>query len=62
MNIRLPVIYDYDGYADGNPVYDIAYCPECDYEFDEGKAPWGEPYCPHCGQMLDWRRNEDGGS
>lgn len=27
---------DYDGYADGNPVYDVWNCSACDYCIDDG--------------------------
>ena len=42
-----------DGYDDkGNLIYDTAYCPTCDKEFEvyyySGKC------CDDCGQALDW--------
>jgi len=43
-----------DGYADGYMVYDSAECPSCGYIYEEDDGVWGEPYCPHCGQALDW--------
>lgn len=45
-----------DGYADGYLVYDKAECPQCGYVLDEDFEPeqHHEPYCPHCGQRLDW--------
>ena len=46
--------YEADGYADGQLVYDTAYCPECRHEFEEGVNDWGSAYCPDCGQKLDW--------
>ena len=49
-----PVIYSGDGYSDGQIVYDWAECPICGYEYEEGDKDWQEPYCPHCGQKLDW--------
>lgn len=49
-----PVNYISDGYADGFPVYDMAECPNCGYYFEESYDSWEEPYCPHCGQHLDW--------
>ena len=51
------VAYEYDGYADGCPVYDIAHCPECGRYFDldyEEKSN----YCPDCGQRLNWEFRE----
>ena len=30
---KLPVVYEYDGYADESPVYDEASCPAYGYEF-----------------------------
>lgn len=52
------VIYESDGYADGAPVYDMATCPACDYRFEDYESAWGEPFCPHCGQALDWNMSE----
>ena len=45
-----------DGYADGYLVYDEALCPECGYMISDVYDPeyHYEPYCPHCGQALDW--------
>ncbi len=45
--------YEGDGYDDkGNLIYDTAYCPTCDKEFEvyyySGKC------CNECGQALDW--------
>ena len=45
--------YEGDGYDDkGNLIYDTAYCPNCDKEFEvdyySGKC------CDDCGQALDW--------
>ena len=31
-----------------------AECPSCDYPFEDYESIWGEPFCPHCGQALDW--------
>lgn len=36
----------------------MAYCPQCNYEFDPDDDRWMK-YCPMCGQKLDWR-NADG--
>lgn len=48
------VIYRGDGYSDGELVYDMAECPSCGFEYEESDWIWKEPYCPHCGQLLDW--------
>ena len=47
-----PIVTEYDGYADGNPVVEY-YCPNCDYSLGEADDP-RMPYCPACGQALDW--------
>lgn len=46
-----------DGYADGNPVYDIWSCPLCGKYFDEWeeKPTWN--FCPNCG--ADMREDEE---
>lgn len=54
------VIYEYDGYADSAPVYDMAICPACDYRFEYYESAWGEPFCPHCGQALNWEIPKEG--
>lgn len=53
------VRYESDGFADGLPVYDAAYCPNCEHDFymDEA-AVWEMPYCPNCGQALRWEGDE----
>jgi hypothetical protein len=51
------VLYSGDGYADGEMVYDMAECPNCGWEFEEGDKDWEEPYCCHCGQQLEWFEN-----
>lgn len=48
------VIFESDGYADGNPVYDLAECPKCGFPFEDGDQDWESNYCPQCGQRLDW--------
>ena len=49
------VNYEYDGYYDGEPVCDIAYCPTCGYEFEDGDIVWRRAkYCPECGQKIRW--------
>ena len=52
------VNYTSDGFADGAPVNDMAECPVCGYEYEDGESVWGEPYCPHCGQALKWEGDE----
>jgi hypothetical protein len=46
--------FEYDGFADGNPVTDTAYCPSCEHEFEEDSESWGCEFCPNCGQRLRW--------
>ena len=47
---------DYDGYADGAPVYDMWSCSCCGKQFDEWdeKPTW--KFCPECG--ADMREGE----
>lgn len=46
---------EYDGYADGNPVYDVWYCSSCEYCIDDGTDdPELLPkYCPNCGAKME---------
>lgn len=53
------VIYSGDGYYDGELVYDLAECPECGYEYEEGDIGWGLPFCLKCGQALKWEVEHD---
>lgn len=46
--------YEGDGYSDGELTVDYAYCPNCDHETEVDSENWGSPYCPECGQRLDW--------
>lgn len=52
-------IYEGDGYIDGEIAYDTALCPNCDAYFEEGDFIWEKPYCPSCGQALDWGESND---
>lgn len=52
------VLYSGDGYADGKMVYDMAECPNCGYEYEVSDWDWKEPFCPHCGQHLEWENEE----
>lgn len=44
-----------DGYADGELVFDVWHCSECDYCIDDGTDdPERLPkYCPGCGAKMD---------
>lgn len=42
---------EYDGYADGYPVYDLWKCSACGYEI-EGDFDDLTLYCPHCGAYM----------
>ena len=53
------VRYDYDGFSDGLPVYDMAYCPNCDYAYEDGDKDWKLPFCPYCGQALRWEGDDE---
>ena len=48
------VRYEADGYSDGELVYDMAFCPECNREFEYNDETWETDYCPCCGQRLLW--------
>lgn len=41
----------YDGYADGNPVYDEWECSYCGFIIEDDNEPtWS--YCPNCGAKM----------
>ena len=42
---------EYDGYADGNPVYYEWICSECECVFEDEKPHYR--YCPNCGAKMD---------
>ena len=42
---------EYDGYADGNPVYDVWECSEC-LEEHNGEEDTLTNYCPNCGAKM----------
>lgn len=46
--------FEGDGYADGNPVYDGASCPNCGVYFEDGDDNWEANFCPNCGKRLNW--------
>ena len=57
MQKQIPrkMVYEYDGYADGYPVWDKAWCLGCGMRFDDGDDAWQTAkFCPRCGQALDW--------
>lgn len=43
---------EYDGYADGNPVWDLWECSECQEEHS-GDEETLTLYCPQCGAKMD---------
>lgn len=49
-----------DGYADGEPVYDVWYCPECNHCIDDGTDdPALLPnFCPNCGADMRGAEND----
>ena len=42
---------EYDGYADGNPVFYEWICSECECVFEDEKPTY--KYCPNCGARMD---------
>lgn len=60
-NIPREVLYSADGYHDGNLVFDMASCPNCGHDFEEGDETWESKFCPYCGQALKWEfiKNEN---
>ena len=48
------VLYTGDGYANGEMVYDMANCPKCGRDFEDGDETWNCNFCPDCGQALKW--------
>ena len=43
---------EYDGYADGNPVWNLWECSKCGEEHS-GDEDTLTPYCPNCGAKMD---------
>lgn len=58
-NIAQKVLYISDGYFNGELVYDMAECPNCNNEFEDGYKNWRTPFCPNCGQALKWGNAEN---
>ena len=46
-------IGEYDGYADGNPVYDMWYCSECGCLFEDWDEKPTYNFCPNCGCAME---------
>ena len=44
---------EYDGYADGCPVYDLWECSECGEEERGEDVPTTHPWCHGCGAIMD---------
>ena len=44
---------EYDGYADGCPVYDLWECSECGEEVRGDDVPSTHPWCHSCGARMD---------
>ena len=44
---------EYDGYADGCPVYDLWECSECGEEVKGEDVPVSHPWCHSCGARMD---------
>lgn len=44
---------EYDGYADGAPVYDLWECSECGEEVRGDDVPDTHPWCHSCGAKMD---------
>lgn len=48
---------EFDGYADGCPVYYEWKCSECGCVFEEEEPTYN--YCPYCGAKMDAERKEE---
>ena len=44
---------EYDGFADGCPVYDLWECSECGEEVRGEDVPDTHPFCHGCGARMD---------
>lgn len=51
---------EYDGYADGSPVYDLWECSECGEEVKGEDVPDTHPWCYACGARMDGKDNKHG--
>ncbi len=50
--VRGHYVGDYDGYADGAPVYDIWSCSVCGCFFEDWDEKPTYNYCPNCGADM----------
>jgi rubrerythrin len=48
---------EYDGYADGNPVYYEWKCSECGCIFEDDEPTYR--YCPNCGAKMEANHDSD---
>ena len=48
---------EYDGYADGYPVYDLWECSHCKHEH-KGEIDTLTDYCPDCGAKMDGGKDD----
>lgn len=48
---------EFDGYADGNPVYYEWKCSECDCVFEDDEPKYR--YCPNCGAKMDKEEDDE---
>lgn len=37
----------------------IGVCPSCEWIIGDTEDIWEEPFCPHCGQALDWETESE---
>lgn len=49
---------EYDGYSDGNPVYDTFECSECGHEH-KGEDDTLTAFCPDCGAQMNGKECEE---
>ena len=52
---------EYDGYADGAPVWDMWECSECGHEHN-GEEDTLTEFCPDCGAKMDAAADQGGGA
>lgn len=50
---------EYDGYADGDPVYDLWECSECGEEVRGEDVPVTYPWCHCCGARMNKEEKHD---